>query len=67
MILFGGSPRNRGLKEQMFNLGYKSAIDDMQTNLIMRSRTEFIGGRTHLVVTEEIIEKLCNEMRKRCE
>ena len=49
-----------------FDTGYRAAIDDMQDNLIRNSRTETIDGRTRLIVTEDTIETICREMRKRC-
>lgn len=53
-------------KDILFDTGYRAAIDDMQDNLIRNSRTETIDGRTRLIVTEDIIETICREMRKRC-
>ncbi len=55
------------IKDALFDTGYKAAIDDMQVNLIRNSRTETIDGRMRLIVTEDTIEKICREMRKRCE
>lgn len=50
----------------LFDRGYRAAINDMQDNLIRNSRTETIDGRTRLIVTEDTIETICNELRKRC-
>ena len=52
-------------KDILFDTGYRAAIDDIQDNLIRNSRTETIDGRTRLIVTEDTIETICREMRKR--
>lgn len=49
-----------------FNHGYKTAIADMRDNLIRNSRTVYLDSRTRFVVTEDTINTICNEMRKRC-
>lgn len=66
MFYLCGNPRWKKMKDALFDTGYKAAIDDMEANLIRNSRTETIDGRIRLIVTEDTIEKICREMRKRC-
>lgn len=66
MIFQYGDLLGRRKKDLLFDAGYRAAIDDMQDNLIRNSRTETIDGRTRLIVTEDTIETICREMRKRC-
>lgn len=73
MIRCGSTDLGRGKdqplgkrKDLLFNTGYRTAVDDMQDDLIRNSRTETIDSRIRLIVTEDTIETIYREMRKRC-